>query len=138
MTSEAETIPSAPAVDEIVARADKRYRGKHFFFALVIFVVGFWFVYDGFVGWPKHNDEVKAVEDGIERAESVRDLRKTDELKGKLASMHKAYTPMDLLIQRLLGCGLPFVGVLYGVWTAYATRGQYRLSGHTLEMPGAD
>src|SRR4051812_34242694 len=103
MTTEtdAETIGPESAADEIIATADKRYRGKHLFFALVIFVVGFWFVYDGFGGWPKHNQEVQAVENGIERAEAAKDLRTIDELKGKLASMHKAYTPMDLFIQRV-------------------------------------
>src|SRR5437667_5304855 len=136
MTTETESVPET--TDEIVAKPDRRYRGKHLFFGIVIVVVGFWFVYDGFVGWPRHNAEVKAVEDGIERAESTRDLKKTDELKAKLASMHKAYTPMDLMIQRLLGGGLPILGVLYGVWTGYATRGQYRMHGHTVEVPGAD
>ena len=134
MPEQQETV-STTADDEIVAGPDGRYRGKHLLFAVIMIVGGFWFAYDGWIGWPKHNDEVQAVQRDIDQA---RDEKKKDELKTKLATMHRRYTEADLLIQKLIAVVLPIVGVAYGVWTMAATRGQYRLAGNTLTIPGAE
>jgi len=128
------SINTAP--DEIIAMPDIRYRGKHMIFALVMIVVGFWFAYDGWIGWPKHNQEVRAVEQGIVKATDEGDVKQADDLKAKLSKMHKPYTPADILIQKLLAGALPLLGLAYGYWTWHATRGRLRLSGNTLEIPG--
>ncbi len=122
--------------DEIVARPDFRYRGKHILFSAIIFAVGFWFMYDGYIGWPGHNKELSDLNASIRSAQAAGDSRKVDELKAKLADMHREYTATDINIQKVLGFGLPVAGLLYGIWTARVTRGQFRLSGHTLSIPG--
>ncbi|HEX8524595.1 MAG TPA: hypothetical protein VF669_20230 [Tepidisphaeraceae bacterium] len=146
MTEQQDAVPQTegnPAADaapiesdEIVARADKRYRNKHLIFAIATIAFGLWFAYDGWIGWPKHNQEVRGVQRGIEEAGQKNDLKKQQELKEKIASMHKEYTETDILIQRLLALVLPAAGLAYGIWTLHATRGQYRLAGNTLEVPG--
>lgn len=122
---------------EIVALPDTRYRAKHVIFAAIMLAAGFWFLYDGYIGWPKHNREVRAVMDGIKSAEARNDPKQVDELKGRLGSMHKEYTEMDLLIQKALGGALPVAGLLYGIWTLRATRGRYRMTADAVEAPGA-
>jgi hypothetical protein len=135
MTEQQES--DSPISDEIVARPDMRYRGKHLIFSFVIIVAGFWFAYDGWIGWPRHNREVYAVESGIRKAETEHDQKKADELKTQLANMHKPYNDADLLIQKLLAVALPLAGIAYAIWSVRVTRGRLRLAGHTFEVPGA-
>jgi hypothetical protein len=146
--------PDQPA--EITAFPDWGYRRKHLIFAIVMILFGLlpriplpafvtntigWeslrgFVYDGWIGWPRHNDEVRAVEQGIAKANESGDTKAAEEFKIKLSKMHKPYTDADIRIQRLLGIAVPLLGIAYGLWTWHATRGFYRLSDHTLEIPG--
>jgi hypothetical protein len=127
-----------PTSDEIIAKPDARYRFKHLAFSIIIFGVGFWFAYDGWIGWPKHNQEVAVLQRDIDAAAKRNDQKTLDELKTRLAGMHKPYTEVDILIQKLLAVGLPIIGIAYGAWTLVATRGRIRLSGRTLEVPGAE
>jgi hypothetical protein len=138
MTEQIDSQDAASGSDEIIARPDARYRLKHMVFAIVIFGVGFWFGYDGWIGWPRHNREVAALQHDIDNAAKRGDQRQLEELKTKLAGMHKPYNEADLLIQKLLACGLPVIGLGYGLWTLLVTRGQIRVEGHTLHVPGAE
>ncbi len=138
MTEQIDPHETNSSSDEIIARPDARYRLKHLMFSVVIFGVGFWFGYDGWIGWPKHNREVADLQHNIDSAARRSDQKSLEELKTKLAAMHKPYNDADLLIQKLLACGLPVIGLAYGVWTLLATRGQIRLAGHTLHVPGAE
>lgn len=124
--------------DAIVAPADQRYRAKHLLFAIIIFVVGFWFAYDGWIAWPRHNTTLHALESQRDAAKRAGNDAKYEELKAKIGDMHKEYTDWDLGLQRAIALVLPFLGIGYGIWTHLATRGQYRLSGNSLEVPGLD
>ncbi len=123
---------------EIVARPDRRYRGKHLAFTVIMIAAGFWFAYDGWIGWPGHNQRLRSLDQQIDQAEQTGDRKRYQDLKAQLASMHRQYTPVDLLIQRILAVGLPVFGILYGAWTLAVTRGQYRLVGQALMLPGHD
>ena len=153
---ESPSVQPAHGPDEIIANHDRRYRRKHMIFtvALILFALlpriplpGFvtntigWeslrgFAYDGWIGWPRHNEEVRDIDKGIAQAEVAGDTAKVEELKAKKSKMHKEYTPADILIQKCLAIVLPILGLAYGIWTWHATRGRYRLVGNTLEMPG--
>jgi len=128
---------TAATSDEIIAPPDAWYRLKHMVFSIVMIGLGFWFAYDGYIGWPRHNQQVHDVKAGIERAQVTGDSEKAKTLKTQLSSMRESYTETDILIQKLLAFALPIIGFAYGVWTYRATRGRYRLAGHTLEIPGA-
>ena len=132
MTEQIEETPTTP--DEIIAPPDAWYRMKHMVFSIVMIGLGFWFAYDGYIGWPGHNQRVHDVKVGIEQAQAKGENPK--ELKEELSKMREAYTETDILIQKLLAFSLPFAGLAYGIWTYRATRGRYRLAGHTLEIPG--
>src|SRR5439155_326764 len=46
------------------------------------------------------------------------------------------HTQADLLIQKILALVLPAAGIFWGVWTIRETRGFYRMTADTLEVPG--
>jgi hypothetical protein len=46
------------------------------------------------------------------------------------------HTDWDILLNKLLGIGLPPVALLILLWAHYNSRGVYRLAGHTLSVPG--
>jgi hypothetical protein len=135
--SETETSAPDTANDEIIARPDIRYRGKHLAMALASIIFGLWFAYDGYIGWPKHNVEVRNVKKAIGDAEAKNDAEAARQAKAKLGSMRAEYTETDILIQKLLAYTLPVAGLLYGIWTLIATRGQLHLQGKLLRIPGA-
>ncbi len=137
----APTVPAseaspAQATVEILAPPDTRYRRKHLIFAFITFAVGFWFAYDGWIGWPKHNEEVRQVKLDIEKSRNAADQKKLEELQTKLSKMHEVYNDWSIGLQKFLALLLPLAGIGYGIWTWHAARGRYRLVGHTLEIPG--
>jgi hypothetical protein len=107
--SEATHQQSGPV---IVARAGTYYRVARFIMAALILAMAAWFAYDGYVKYPQQNAEA------IERGHTP------------------PHSDLDLLIQRLLGWGLPPLGLALIVWTLYNSRGAYRLDGLTLSAPG--
>jgi hypothetical protein len=136
-----ESAPESQAPQEpgeIIAYPDSRFRRKHFIFAFVIFAVGFWFAYDGWIGWPKHNEEVRQVKADIDKAKETGDEARRIELQTKLSKMHEVYNDWSIGLQRFIAIVLPIAGFAYGWWTHQATRGYYRLSDHTLQVPGHD
>jgi hypothetical protein len=96
----------------IVARAGTYYRVARFIMAGLIFAMAAWFAYDGYVKYPRQNAEA------IERGHTP------------------PHSDLDLLIQRLLGYGLPPLGIALVIWTLYNSRGAYRYDGRTLTAPG--
>jgi hypothetical protein len=102
---------------DIVARADFQYRIRVYIFFLMFFGYGLWSLYDGFINWPRENAERAAMEARGERAP-------------------QQHNDMSLMINRGLGILLTGISVPLFVWLMYRSRGEYRLSGQTLAVPG--
>ncbi|HEX8912067.1 MAG TPA: hypothetical protein VF796_06880, partial [Humisphaera sp.] len=115
-----ETSPTDPAAapTEIVARAGTYYRNARYLMALICFGLAGWFGYDGWVRYPAQNDAYDA---------AVAAGRKPE------ASKH---TDLDITTQQLLALSLPFVGVGIIAWLLYNSRGEVRLAGDVLHVPG--
>jgi hypothetical protein len=104
--------PSVPAA-EIVARPDNWYRGKRLLLAVGMIVFGGWFAYDGWVKWPRENEEARS--------------------RGDLRPVH---SDLDLMIQKTLAIALPPLGLLWIARILYTSRGTYRLRDGQLSIPG--
>lgn len=103
---------------DLVARADVQYRWRVYLFFLVVFGYGLWSARDGFIVWPKENAEWKAMQD-----------------RGQLPP-RTLHSPFDLFLNDALGVLLPTLSLPMFLWLMYRSRGEYRLSGDTLHLPG--
>ena len=121
--------------DELVAQPDAGYRWKHLIMAVLMIAGGLWFAYDGWIKWPNDNRKIEQVQKDKEVAQAAGDSAKVEALAKELQSMSK-HTPMDIWIQKVLAFTLPAFGIFWGVWTLKDTRGVYRMSGNTLQVPG--
>jgi hypothetical protein len=133
-TSTTESTLSSTPAGEIVAGPDNWYRIKWIAMSLgIIIYCGGFFLYDGFIRYPQNNAKIAEVEKQIE----------TEKDKDKLVELHKRREPLgaiktnyDLNIQKAIG----FISLPLGLWllmnTLKKTRGQIRLSGQTVHVPG--
>jgi hypothetical protein len=132
MTTESTTATPAPASGDIVARAGRYYRNTRYLMFLMILGFGIAFLYDGFYRYPKQNAELASLESEQKRAT-------TDEEKRRLAveiKKHEYHNDTSLLIQKLLGFALPPLAIALLAWSLHRSRGEYRLSGTKLSVPG--
>lgn len=118
--------PAAPekgaASGTIVARAGRYYRNARYIMVVLVVGFGFYFLYDGYIGYPAKNEaEMAKPENRNERGEFI----------GKLP-----YSDWDILLQKILGFALPPLGLGYLAFILYRSRGEYRLEGQTLHLPG--
>ena len=74
MTEIETPIPATPAERDIVAKPDTWFRGKRLIFAVALVVLGCWFAYDGWIGWPRENEKAKGVEGVLKLPHSDLDL----------------------------------------------------------------
>ena len=98
----------------IVARAGRYYRNARYAMVVICIAAGLWFAYDGWKKWPAEN--------AAARAKGHEKLPHSEEL--------------DIPIQRLLGASLPIVGLVMLLYFLYRSRGEYRLEGNMLSVPG--
>lgn len=112
MTDETNSPAPLAYSGPIVARAGNYYRNARYLIALGAILGGAWFLYDGYVAYPKENQA--AIARGSKPPHAVSDLR----------------------LQRILGYALPPVGVFLLGWALYRSRGEYRLDNQTLYVPG--
>jgi hypothetical protein len=96
------------AGEAVVARASTYFRVTRYLMVLIFLGAGGWFLYDGFVKWPKEFDRY-----------------------GKMV-----HQQLDIEINQLLGVTLPPVGIAFLVWAMYCSRGAYRLQSRYLRVPG--
>lgn len=137
ITDEPSTPASpAPAGGDIVARPGSYYRRARYLMSLLLILGGAYFLYDGYVGYPKHNEALAAVKRQIGDAEVAGDNDKVAALNVELSEMDKEHSASDIRLQRQLGYALPPVGLALLAWMLYRSRGVYRLSGDTLHIPG--
>jgi hypothetical protein len=102
----------APAPD-VAARGGSYYRNARFILSVGLIAFGLACIRDGFFKWPRENAD--AVQQGFDKA---------------------PHSDMDLLFNRVMGVGLPPLSVLLICWTLYNSRGEFRLTGQTLHVPG--
>lgn len=95
-----------------------RYRVTHYIMSVVVLIMAAWFAYDGFHNWPKQKRENDA------NAEAGR------------PQLNKPHTDMDILIQRALAIGLPFIGIGLLARCLSQSRGTLRLEEDVLHVPG--
>ncbi len=110
---------SGPQAD-VIALPDRSFRTKRYLIVLMLVGMGLWFCYDGFYNWPK-------------QAREASDLQKQQQMPRE-----KPHSDRDIFLNQLLGVSLPPVGFLALAYFLYTSRGQYRLSGQTLHVPGHD
>ena len=127
--------PSTAPTGEIVATAGRYYRNTRYLMFVILLAMGGWFLYDGFISYPNENAKV----DDLKRQQDAAIAANDDDARARIAEELKNYkyhTETSLLIQRLLGFGLPPLGVALLWWALHRSRGEYRLSGTKLSVPG--
>ncbi|MEO6435179.1 MAG: hypothetical protein ABIP55_05400 [Tepidisphaeraceae bacterium] len=135
--TDAIVVPSAAPTDELIAEPDAGYRWKHLIMAILLIAGGVWFAYDGWVKWPAENATATRLEkekDAAQRA-AVKDEALIEKLARDLQKYEK-HNDAGILIQKLLAIVCPGLGLFWGVWTLWDTRGRYRMAADTLEVPG--
>ena len=112
------TETAAPTGD-IVAKHSRSYRIKWLVMGFVLAFGAAYFLYDGYVGYPKGNEKARqeAIDQGKPPPERV-------------------HSDTDIALQKVIGYGLIPVSVLVIFWAMYSSRGEYRLSGDVLHVPG--
>lgn len=108
---------SSTFTSPIVAPPANSYRIKLIIMGIVCILVGAWFGYDGYVGYPEAN----------RAAQAALTYKVGDPLP---------HTDMDILFQKALMVLLPILGIGVIAWCFMHSRGQYRLEGTTLHVPG--
>ena len=98
---------------DLVARRARYYRATRYLLTAALILYGVWSIRDGFVKWPKENEDRRRA--GIDKP---------------------AHTDVDVMINKVLGVLLPPAGVALLVWTRYHSRGEYRLAGDAVSVPG--
>ena len=118
MDSTGASTPAEPN-DEIIARPGRYYRWVRYLISIGLLMgYGSWFIKDGFFTWPA----------ALKAAQELEKQGKHAEVKPE------SQTAID--INRAIGVTMPPLGLAMLIWTLYNSRGQYRLSGHTLYVPG--
>jgi hypothetical protein len=105
--------PDPTGSPEIVARPAWDYRLKRVGLVIVALGLGFYFLYDGYVGYPKANAEAA-------------------EKRAKIP-----HTDGDIQLQKVLGYCLPVAALALLARWMFRSRGQVRLADDTLFVPGA-
>ena len=114
MTEPTTNIPPA----DVIALPDQSFRLKRYLIVLMLVGMGLWFCFDGFYNWPK-------------QAREAAQLPPSQQM-----TREKPHSDRDIFLNQLLGITLPIIGVLALVYFLHSSRGEYRLSGQTLHIPG--
>jgi hypothetical protein len=126
------TAPAAPGQD-IVAKASTEYRVKRLLMVVLLVGWGGWSLYDGYVKYPRDNARIAELRKEIEKLPPADEQRTKKEVELRQI---KAYTDTDIFLNRLLGWTLPPLGLAMLVFALHNSRGEYRLRGETLSVPG--
>jgi len=139
-------IPSEPtsqteevAFDDgvIVAGPGRYYRNTRYIMLLVLVGMGIWFGYDGFVGWPNLNKQIAALQAEQAQVQRQGNTKRANEISQEINRLGGApKSDWDLGLQKLLCFLLPPLGVGLLIRALYNSRGEYRLEGTTLHVPG--
>jgi hypothetical protein len=128
--------PSAPAFgSEIVARAGRYYRNTRYVLLILFVAGGAWFAVDGWKRWPEENARIADLEVRQKTAESRGDQEELGRVNAELKN-YKKHSAWDLAFQKILAVALPALGIALLVRALHNSRGEYRLSGTRLSVPG--
>jgi len=114
MTEPKTNIPSA----DVIALPDRSFRMKRYLIVVMLVGAGLYCCLDGFYRWPREVREAKALE------------------QQQLTPNKEPHSPTDIFWNQVLGVVFPPIGLLTLAWFLYGSRGQYRLSGRMLFVPG--
>lgn len=136
------SLPEQPAVQEPpaagphVARAGRYFRNvRYLIFAAGLFF-GLYFLYDGFIGYPRERAEYRRLEQAIveaqNRGEPIAELRREQ-------AEYDDHNDAAIILQRVLGFGLVPLSILLLIRCLYISRGEIRLDEQdTLHVPGRE
>ena len=127
---------SEPAIQEpVVARAGRYYRNTRYIITLLLIGFGVAFAVDGFVRWPAANQQYETLDHQRQEALDRGDKQRADQLLQQ-QNNYAHHTDLDILLQKILCFVLPPVGLIVLFRSLRNSRGEYRLEGQTLHIPG--
>lgn len=127
--------PAATEDGDIVARAGRYYRNTRYIMAVLLIGMGGWFAYDGWVAWPEGNRKIAELRTQLTAAQDAKDDAKAGQLSEELKD-YTYHNDAAILLQKILAFTLPPLGLGLLAWALHNSRGEYRLSGQTLSVPG--
>lgn len=134
-TNQASATP-AERGEPIVARYGSYYRNMRYIMVTLVVAFGAWFGYDGFVGYPEHNRKYDEIFSRQEEAQRRQDNETAARLADELRKHGARKTPTDIALQKWLSFLLPPIGLAYLAFVLHRSRGEYRLEGTRLFLPG--
>jgi hypothetical protein len=124
-----------PPGQPVIARAGQYYRNTRYLMAVILVGMGLWFGYDGFFTWPEANQKYRQFDQ-----EAIAARRRGDRVGEQRAIQeqrkYKPHSDTDILLQKILFFALPPLGLIVLVRALHNSRGEYRLEGTTLRVPG--
>jgi hypothetical protein len=123
-----------PIIDEqstIVAGPGRYYRNTRYIMFIVLMVFGILSIRDGYFKYPRENEQA------IENARAEARSRGQD--PDKVVDPKQVVVPhpgLDIPFNRVIGLVLPPLALLFVIRALHNSRGEYRLEGHTLHVPG--
>lgn len=109
---------AAPASGDVVARVEFQYRWRSWAFAIFLLGIGIYSLHDGFVVYPRENAAWREMGNRVDRPPK------------------QPHDTPGVLFNQLVGVVCTAVSVPFLIWREYRSRGEYRLSGDKLQVPG--
>ena len=132
--------------EPIVAVASRDYRIRRYIMTVLMLGFGAYFLYDGYIGYPKENraasDARRRIESATQRAQAAatEEERQAAEAEAEAARVElKAYSehsPTDIRLQKILGYTLIPLSLVFLVYILHKSRSAYRLENGVLHVPG--
>jgi len=117
---------------EIVTTLSRQWRNRILFQAVFFIGFGFWFFYDGWIGYPRHNARLAEFAAAKARGEAAA-WRTFAEQKGWTGQEHPdPYTTADLRVQPVLGAICEAAGALALAWFLISRRQKLTFDGRTV------
>ena len=110
--------PAAEPSGDIVARVDFQYRWRSWAVAILLVGMGVFCLHDGFIVYPRENAAWERMGDRVDRP------------------ARPPHDPPGVLFNQIAGIVCTLVGIPFLIWREYRSRGDYRLSGQILHVPG--
>lgn len=120
---------------EVVARGSADYRIRRYIMVALMLAFGAWFLYDGYIKYPRANEKVAQLQREIDEATAAGEESKAEKLRVELKS-YSPETAESIAWQKRLGFGLPVLALIFLIFFLYRSRGAYRLADRTLHVPG--
>lgn len=132
MTETASPVTDTPS-DRIVARSGRYYRNARFIMVLAILAFGAYFLYDGFIGYPRINARLAELKK--ELGGNPTTARKI-EIDKELSDLGSGESDKSIATQKALGFALPVVAIAYTIFFLRRSRGEVVWENGVLHHPG--